>query len=127
MQFFFSHSFLKYPLESQISLGVDRRGCFEKPSETEPPNRDIICRDILPIEHPDNITDEKSMEDESQLLHPDCSSLQRYIMGTRLQNKDGKKKHKLPTCDFHDLDNCKQGVLFKTMSQGSLKDQCGQQ
>ena len=114
----FSHSFLKYPLESQITLGVDRRGCFEPPSETEPPNKDIDCKDILPIDHPENITDEKAIEEKSQLHHPDCSTLQRYVMGTRLQTAGGKKQHKLPTCDFHNLDNCKQGSLHKTMSQG---------
>ena len=58
------------------------------------------------------------MDNPSQLLHPDCSSMQRYIMGTRLQTKGGTSKHKLPTCDFHDLDNCVEGIHFKTMSQG---------
>ena len=73
------------------------------------------------MEHPENITNVKAMEDESQLLHPDCSTMQRYVMGTRLQTKvDGKKKHKLPTCDFHDLDNSKQGANLKTMSQGNI-------
>ena len=114
----FSHDFIKYPLESQLSLGVDRRGCFEPPSETEPPTKGITCTDILPIDHADNITCEAAMDNPSQLLHPDCSSMQRYIMGTRLQTKGGTSKHKLPTCDFHDLDNCVEGIHFKTMSQG---------
>ena len=105
-------------MESQISLGVDRRGCFEPPSETEPPNTAIDCPDILPIGHPANITNKNAMEDESQILHPDCATMQRYVMGTRLQNVKGKKQHKLPTCDFHDPDNSKQGADLKTMSQG---------
>lgn len=118
IKFAFSHSFLKYPLESQFSLGLDRRGCFEPPSETEPPNTGIDCPDILPIGHPANITNMKAMEDDSQMVHPDCATMQRYVMGTRLQTKVKKKQHKLPTCDFHDLDKSKQGADLKTMSQG---------
>ena len=116
----FSHSFLKYPLESQISLNSERRGCFEPPSEIEDPNKDIDCPDILPIEHPDNITNYAAMDTPCQIDHPDCSSMQRYVMGTRLQTKDKgkKKKHKLKTCEFHNLDNSKQGAQLKTMSQG---------
>ena len=119
-QIIFSHSFLKFPLESQISLGVDLRGCFEPPSETVLPKTNIDCQDILPIDHPENVTDEKAILDESQLLHPDCPTMQRYVMATRLQTVVGKKKHKLPTCDFHDLDNCMQGAFHKSMSQGEL-------
>ena len=116
----FSHSFLKYPLESQISLGTDRRGCFEPPSEDFEPNRGIDCPDIVAIENPSNVTDYTAMDDESQLVHPDCASGCRYVMGTRLQTKaKGKKsKHKLATCKFHDPDLSNQGADHKTMSQG---------
>ena len=121
--YFFSHSFLKYPLESQISLGIDRRGCFEPPSEIIKPNRGIDCPDILPIEHPNNVTDCSAMKEESQILHPDCASEQRYVMGTRFQTKQKggqTKKHKLVTCQFHDLDLSNTGKEIKTMSQGKL-------
>ena len=120
---FLSHSFIKYPIESQVSLGLDRRGCFEPPSETTPPNTEIECLDILPIEHPDNTTDYAAMDNESQIVHPDCASGNRYVMGTRLQTKGkgGKARkaaHKLETCKFHDLDCSKQGAELQTMSQG---------
>ena len=114
----FRHEFIHYPLESLVSLGADRRGCFEPPLETKVPSKNIDCKDILPIGHPENVTDENAMNDESQLLHPDCSTSQRYVMATRLQTTAGKKQHKLPTCAFHDVDLCRQGSEHKTMSQG---------
>ena len=121
MYTFFSHSFLKYPLESELSLGSERRGCFEPPSENEAPTEGIDCPDILLIEHPDNVTDLTAMENDSQIVHPDCSSGNRYVMGTRLQTKTkgkGKSKHKLNTCSFQNIDLSKQGAKIKTMSQG---------
>ena len=109
-------------MESQISLNSERRGCFEPPSEIEDPNKDIDCPDILPIEHPNNVTNYAAMDNQSNLEHPDCSSMQRYVMGTRIQNntkgKKKKKQHKMKTCEFHNLDNSKQGAMLKTMSQG---------
>ena len=127
--FCYSHSFLKYPEESQLSLGLDRRGCFEPPSETTPPNRDVNCPDILPIEDKDNTTDYTALDDDSQIVHPDCPSGQRYVMGTRLQTrgakgKSGKSAHKLESCKYHDLDCSKQGAKLKTLSQGKYKDAC---
>ena len=72
------------------------------------------------LEHPDNITDYSAMENPSQILHPDCSTGRRYIMGTKFQsrNKSGKKAHKLASCSFHNLDLSIQGSNLKTMSQG---------
>ena len=115
-----SHSFLKYPTESLETLGI-RKGCFEAPSMSEEPNSNIDCPDIVAIEDPSNVTNYHAWEDNDQTLHPDCNSKQRYVMGTRLQtggrNKK-KPKHKLKTCEFHDLDLCLQGKKSKTMSQG---------
>ena len=61
------------------------------------------------------------MEVDCQLLHPDSTNRDRYVMGTRLQTRGrgGKNAHKLPTCKFHDLDKCIQGAALKTMSQGN--------
>ena len=44
-----SHSFIKYPEESRLSLGSERRGCFEAPSEHKEPTMGINCTEILPI------------------------------------------------------------------------------
>ena len=74
-------------MESQVSLGSDRRGCFEPPSETKEPTSDIECIDIVPIESTDNITYFENMEDESQIMHPDSMNHNRYVMGTRLQTR----------------------------------------
>ena len=117
----FSHSFIHYPLESQISLGTERRGCFEPPSETRDPNTDIVCMDIVPTESPENETYPANMDIPCQLFHPDSKNQQRYVTGTRLQTggKGRKKSHKLKTCQFHNLDHCKQGAEVKTMSQGN--------
>lgn len=112
---------MKYPIESQLSLNIDRRGCFETVSDTLDPTTDIDCPDIIPIEHSENVTDFRAMEVDSQLCHPDGSTVKRYVMGTRLQTKlkgKKKKKHKLKTCQFHNLDLSKQGAQLKTMSQG---------
>ena len=78
-------------MESQVSLGSDRRGCFEPPSETKEPTSDIECIDIVPIESTDNITYFENMEDESQIMHPDSMNHNRYVMGTRLQTRKGGK------------------------------------
>ena len=83
----FSHSFLCYPLESQISLGSDRRGCFKPPVDDKLPTSDIDCLDIVPTEHMDNITCIEHMKEESQLVHPDSLNMNRYIMGTRIQTR----------------------------------------
>ena len=103
-----------------MSLGTDRRRCFENPSETEDPNTDIDCPDILPIELQENETNVAAIENPSQIHHPDSINQKRYIVGTRLQTrgKGGKRSHKLKTCQFHNLDLCKQGKEVKTMSQG---------
>ena len=114
-----SHSFLKYPLESQLTLNDKRRGCFENPSDKRDPQTGLDCPNILPIEHPDNVTNYDAIEMESTIQHPDSPSIDRFIMGTRLQTRDKKKKkHKLKTCEFHNLDNSRQGAQLKTMSQG---------
>ena len=47
--FYFSHSLIKYPEESRESLGLERRGCFEPPSDDRVPEKGIDCIDILPI------------------------------------------------------------------------------
>ena len=119
---FFSHSLIHYPIETQLSIGIERRGCFEPPSDTSEPNSDIVCLDIVPIESPLNETNYENMKIPSQMVHPDSKNHNRYITGTRLQTrgKAGKKAHKLKTCDFHNLDHCKQGAEVKTMSQGKV-------
>ena len=120
---FYSHSFHHYPEESKLTLGEERRGCFEPPSETLEPNTGIVCLDIVPIESPDNVTNPARMDNPSQAYHPDSQNQQRYVMGTRLQTrgKGAKTSHKLNTCKFHNIDNSVQGAQLKTMSQG--KDQ----
>ena len=119
---YFSHSFIHYPIESQVSLGTERRGCFEPPSDTTEPNSGIVCYDIVPIESPANVTKSENMKYDSQILHPDSQNTNRYVMGTRLQTsgKKGKISHKLATCKFHNLDLSKQGAQVKTMSQGEI-------
>ena len=84
---FVSNSFIRYPLESQVSLGSERRGCFEPPSQTEEPNSNIDCPELVSIQSPDNITRYTNMNDDSQLVHPDSSNMDRFIMGTRLQTR----------------------------------------
>ena len=122
----FSHSFIHYQEESEISLGIQRRGCFEDPSEVWDPNSDIECEDIALTESGENVTNEQHIHDENPLVHPDSETYNRYVMGTRLQTrrkngkKGGKKQHKLESCKFHDLDLCKQGKKVKTMSQGEF-------
>ena len=147
-------------------LGTERRGCFEPPSDTNKPNSNIDCLDIVPIESEFNVTNIENMKVDNQLVHPDSANINRYIMGTRLQTRGAKGKvkrgeqadvektkeiteqpegksvkegkcvkggktpnikksskgaHKLPTCQFHDLDLCNQGAALKTMSQGNSK------
>ena len=118
----FSHSFIHYPIESQLTLGNERRGCFEEVSETREPSTGITCLDIVPIESPHNLTDPSQMETLCQRFHPDSQNQQRYVTGTRIQTrgKGKKKSHKLNTCQFHNLDNCSQGAEVKTMSQGDF-------
>lgn len=74
-----------------MSLGTERRGCFEPVSETIEPRRGISCLDIVPIESPENVTNYERMKDDSQLLHPDSSNLNRYVMGTRLQTRGNNR------------------------------------
>ena len=75
-------------------LGTERRGCFEPPSDTNKPNSNIDCLDIVPIESEFNVTNIENMKVDNQLVHPDSANINRYIMGTRLQTRGAKGKVK---------------------------------
>ena len=96
-------------------------GCFEKPSMTEPPSKDIDCPAILPLAHAVDEVDSSAMENPSPVIHPDTKEQRRYIMGTKLQMRGRGKSHKRPQCAFHDLDNCNQGRLVKSMNQEAMQ------
>ena len=117
---FVSHSFIHYPFESLLTLGTERRGCFEPPSDELEPNTGIECTDILPIQLQENESNPAAMQSTCTRDHPDSTNEQRYVTGTRLQTrgKGRKKSHKLQTCQFHNLDHCRQGAEIKSMSQG---------
>ena len=111
-----------YRLESQISLGTERRGCFEPPSDDYPPNYNVECPDILPTELQGYEPSVEAAQHESPLEHPDSKTGKRFVMGTRMQTTghgtNSKMKHKLPSCSFHNIDCSKEGKHVKTMSQG---------
>ena len=73
----FSHSFHHYPHESSVSLGSERRGCFEPPSEDKQPTKDIDCQDIVPTEKQNCVANIEKMKSDSQLDHPDSTNLNR--------------------------------------------------
>jgi hypothetical protein len=101
----------------------DTKGCFEKPSISQKPKKDIDCPDILPLAHVDNQNiDKAAMGNKSTLVHPDVKGTKRYIAGTKLQMREGVKSHKKATCLFHDLSNAKQGALIKSMNQEALQN-----
>ena len=79
---FVSHSFLRYPVEAELAFGKTR-GCFQKPDEKIPPNTDISCPDITPIELDKRVPNREAMNNPSPLVHPDVPSSTRYVLGTR--------------------------------------------
>ena len=78
-----ANCFQRYPTESELAFG-EKRGCFEKPSDDVAPTRGISCPDIIPTELQSGPTNRAAMENPSNLVHPDTSSSQRYVFGTRL-------------------------------------------
>ena len=72
-----SHSFHHYPDESVVSLGSERRGCFEPPSEDKIPRTSIDCQDIIPTENQQMTADHDKMNNDSQVDHPDSSNSKR--------------------------------------------------
>ena len=79
-----------------------------------------MCLDIVGTESPENETNPANMSIPSQIVHPDAKNQNRYVTGTRLQTHGKKKSHKLKSCQFHNLDNSRQGTHIKTMSQGEV-------
>ena len=79
---FVSHSLQRYPVTSELAYG-EKRGCFEKPSEHNPPQKDISCPEILPIELSSREVNREAMNNLSSLIHPDVSTSTRYVSGTR--------------------------------------------
>ena len=110
----------RFPTEAKLAYG-ETQGCFEKPSMTKPPTKNLPCPDILPLAHSSNVTDRSAMTKSSILLHPDAQSDRRYITGTRLQMRPSGKSHKKKTCSFHDLANAEEGVLINSMNQEALQ------
>ena len=53
-------------------------------------------------------------------MHPDSDNQDRYVMGTRLQS-NLQKSHKLPTCQYHNLDLATDCKDIKTMTQESMQ------
>ena len=113
------HYFLRNPEESMRSLGVNR-GCFETPTNKHHPNK-VVCHDIDPLHRQTNKTDVTKMRIQDRLVHPDSVSERRYILGTRLQQKL-QKSHKLPTCQFHNIDLAEGTEDISTMLQESLQN-----
>ena len=106
---------------AELAYG-ETKGCFEKPSHTKKPTKDIDCPDILPLAHQQNQNGNQSlMDNPSTLLHPDVVGSKRYIMGTRLQMRKSGKSHKKQTCSFHDISLANQGGLVKSMNQEALQ------
>ena len=97
-------------------------GCFEKPSMTNPPTKNLSCPEILPLAHSFNIPNGSSMSNESRLTHPDAENDRRFISGTRLQMQKKRTSHKKKTCSFHDLDNAQEGKLISSMNQEALQN-----
>ena len=116
----FRHSFGRYPTLSELSFGR-YHGCFEKPDEDKDPTKEIDCPDITPLKFSNNKTNRDAMRNESPLVHPDAKGLTKYCLGTGLQMREGKKSHQLKTCEYHDVKNCSQGKLLKTMTQEAMQ------
>ena len=79
---FVSLALQRYPVEADLMYGT-KRGCFEEPKDDIPPNKNISCPDIIPIELSTEVPNREAMKNPSPLVHPDVSSLTRYVMGTR--------------------------------------------
>ena len=110
----------EYRVWSELAFG-ETHGCFEKPSATREPTANIDCPDITPLQFAHNITNRDAMKVESRLVHPDSTSLTRYVLGTRLQMRKGATSHRLKTCAYHDANLSKQGKMLKTMTQEAMQ------
>ena len=97
------------------------QGCFEKPSMTELPKKNISCPDILPLAHSSHVPDRSAMTKAGRLMHPDAQKDRSYISGTRLQMQKKRTSHKKLSCSFHDLDNTEEGKLVNSMNQEALQ------
>ena len=71
----------RYPVEAELAYG-SKRGCFERPSEDLPPSK-LSCPDIIPIELDERVPNREAMKNPSTLVHPDVSTLTRYVVGNR--------------------------------------------
>ena len=80
------HWFHRFPIEAELAFG-STRGCFERPSEDTHPTSGLSCPDILPTEIQTTPVNRDSMKNPSILDHPDVRTQQRYVFGTRLDNR----------------------------------------
>ena len=105
---------------SEYAFG-EKLGCFEKPSATRDPTKNIDCPDLTPLEFSGNPVNREAMKNPSRLVPPDSNSLTKYCLGTRLQMRKGGTSHRLKTCSYHDANLSKQGKLLKTMTQEAMQ------
>ena len=110
----------RVPCLAEFAYG-ETIGCFEVPSATKAPTKDIDIPEILPLAYSEGAPKEDAMTNSSPLVHPDVDGLKRYVMGTRMQMRKTGTSHKLPECSYHDLACAKQGVYIGTMSQEGLQ------
>ena len=110
----------RVPYLGELAYG-ESKGCFEHPSATVAPNKNLDIPDILPLAYSEGTPNEDAMTNSSPLVHPDVSGFKRYVMGTKMQMRKTGTSHKLPECSYHDLSCAKQGVYTSTMSQEGLQ------
>ena len=110
----------RVPFLAEFAYG-ETKGCFELPSATKAPTKNLDIPDILPLAYSEVPTNEDAMDDSAPLVHPDVAGTKRYVMGTRMQMRKTGTSHKLPECSYHDLSCAKQGVHVSTMSQEGLQ------
>ena len=76
------HCFLRYPEESEVSLG-ERRGCYETPSAEVPPKQ-VICEDIAGLSK--RQSNPALMHDPDPTKHPDSDNQNRCKRCKRVRN-----------------------------------------
>ena len=110
----------RVPFLAEVAYG-ETKGCFELPSATVAPTKNLDIPDILRLAYSGGTPKEDAMTDSSPLIHPDVAGTKRYVMSTKMQMRKTGTSHKLPECSYHDLSCAKQGVYTSTMSQEGLQ------
>ena len=106
-----NHLFCSEEKFAETFFGANR-GCFEAPHETDAPNSEHDCPQLLPLSLNPRQVCEESLNNPTSNVHPISKTIPRFVLGTKMS-----ESHKTQNqCLYHNVNNCIQSPQIKELS-----------